>query len=51
MEVLMNKIYEQEKEVISYCVGCLEEDNWCVLDVQRFLLIFFYKYNVYIICI
>lgn len=27
MEVLMNKIYEQEKEAISHCVGCLEEDN------------------------
>lgn len=29
----MNKIYEQEKEAISHCVGCLEEDNWCVSDV------------------
>ncbi|XP_062604838.1 uncharacterized protein LOC134266636, partial [Saccostrea cucullata] len=27
MDVLMNKIYEQEKEAISHCVGCLEEEN------------------------
>ncbi|XP_078339559.1 serine/threonine-protein kinase TBK1-like isoform X1 [Crassostrea virginica] len=27
MEVLMNKIHEQEKEAITFCVGCLEEEN------------------------
>lgn len=33
MEVLMNKIHEQEKEAITFCVGCLEEENWCVSNL------------------
>jgi hypothetical protein len=33
MDVLMNKIYEQEKEAISHCVGCLQEENWWVVCV------------------
>ncbi|XP_055999625.1 serine/threonine-protein kinase TBK1-like isoform X3 [Ostrea edulis] len=34
MDVLMNKIYEQEKDAISHCVGCLQEEN-CTLKADH----------------